>query len=279
MTHLPQLARLLGILALLCHPLFGQQPQEARPPSPSAAVPQTRPSPDRWEPEIQLLEKRAAGRAHPHVDAVFIGSSSIRLWDLAHSFPEVDALNQGFGGSHLADSVAFFSRLVTPHSPRAIVLYAGDNDLSAGLSPQQVADDFRQFLNLVITEAPTCQKVIFIAIKPSLARWHLRDRIQEANSLVAEICEESPVAVFADIWLPTLDEQGEPRGDLLQADGLHLNPVGYEFWQAVVAPELSRALAPSPNNLANPNCLEARPQGCIPASRSRLPRVLWRLLR
>ena len=37
--------------------------------------------------------------------ALFIGSSSIRMWDLAKHFPaEENAINRGFGGSHMADS-------------------------------------------------------------------------------------------------------------------------------------------------------------------------------
>ena len=35
---------------------------------------------------------------------VFTGSSSIRRWDLAKSFPKLKLLNRGFGGSHFSDS-------------------------------------------------------------------------------------------------------------------------------------------------------------------------------
>lgn len=255
-------------------------------PAPSACqdqapVPATRPAPNRWDREIDELVNRAALRSTSHAEAVFIGSSSIRLWNLADSFPELNAINQGFGGSHLADSVAFFERLVTPHTPRVIVLYAGDNDLSAGLSPQQVAEDFRQFLAKVEKSTPRCERVIFIAIKPSTARWHLREQIGLANRLVADSCAASPRAVFADIWPPTLAPEGEPRRDLLQADGLHLNSAGYEIWTAVVGQQLAQVLSPPATEGASCDleCPEFQAVPRRPASHSRFLRAFRRLLR
>src|SRR6187200_3014504 len=69
---------------------------------------------------------------------VFVGSSSIRLWDLAKYFPNLSALNRGFGGSQMIDSVYHADLLVIRHKPRTVIVYAGDNDLAAGKSPQQV---------------------------------------------------------------------------------------------------------------------------------------------
>lgn len=192
----------------------------------------------RWEDDIARLEMKFSERPAAHADVVFVGSSSIRKWDLQKSFPDLNAVNHGFGGSQLDDSVHFFDRLVTPASPRVIVLYAGDNDVNAGKTAEVVLKDFRRFMKLVETKLPKCERVIFIAIKPSLKRWHLKDTIVKANQLVAKDCQQHPQATYADIWLPSLNNAGEPNPELLAQDQLHLTPRGYEVWTEVITPLL-----------------------------------------
>jgi len=195
-------------------------------------------SPERWENDIQAIEKRWASRNPQQTDVVFVGSSSIRRWDLAKSFPELNAVNHGFGGSQLADSVHFFNRVVTAMKPRVVVLYAGDNDLSNGKTPDVVVQDFEKFLARVDTQLPECQKVIFICIKPSIKRWKLRDSIRETNERMRKICAEHPRAEYADVWTPALNAAGEPRRELLSDDDLHLTEAGYDVWTRVLLPLL-----------------------------------------
>lgn len=66
--------------------------------------------PDRWEPAIQKFE--AEDKANPPVrdGIVFIGASSIVRWNLAESFPDLRAVNRGFGGSEMADSARYAAR-------------------------------------------------------------------------------------------------------------------------------------------------------------------------
>ncbi|MFM7059196.1 MAG: GDSL-type esterase/lipase family protein [Planctomycetota bacterium] len=200
--------------------------------------PKQKKSPERWENEIQAIEKKLADRNPQSADVVFVGSSSIRRWDLAKSFPELNAMNHGFGGSQLADSVHFFSRVVTAARPRVVVLYAGDNDLSDGKTPDTVVRDFEAFLARVNDELPNCQKLIFISIKPSIKRWKLRDSIRETNERIRKICDAHPRAVYADVWTPSLNAAGEPRRELLSDDDLHLTDAGYDVWCRVLLPLL-----------------------------------------
>src|SRR5262249_18741683 len=82
---------------------------------------------DRWEKGIAAFEQQDKDKPPPKNAILFVGSSSIRLWDVAKSFPGMEVINRGFGGSQLADSVHFAPRLVLKHEPRTVVLYAGDN--------------------------------------------------------------------------------------------------------------------------------------------------------
>src|SRR6516164_10408221 len=96
----------------------------------------------RWEKDIAAFERRDRDKPPPKNAVLFVGSSSIRLWDLPKSFAGVEVINRGFGGSHLADVVHFAPRIVLPYEPRLIVLYAGDNDIAAGKTPERVHADF-----------------------------------------------------------------------------------------------------------------------------------------
>ena len=109
----------------------------------------------RRESEIVAIEKRIADGSSPKHSALFVGSSSIRMWDLAKSFPDPKAANHGFGGSVLSDSVKYFDRIVLPMNPITIVIYAGDNDIASGKSPETVRSDFVNFVTLAEKKSPT----------------------------------------------------------------------------------------------------------------------------
>jgi lysophospholipase L1-like esterase len=196
-----------------------------------------KPAPSRWESAVAALEKRDHERLAPKNGVVFIGSSSIRFWDLSKSFPGLDAINHGFGGSELADSAHYAQRLVVNCEPRLVVLYAGDNDIGAGKNPEQVAADFRDFVKVVRQGLPKTA-IIFLSIKPSILRWKLWPKMQKANAMIEGYCKEEKGLVFVDVGKPLLGEDGQPRRELFRADGLHLNDKGYAAWASVLKPYL-----------------------------------------
>ena len=107
----------------------------------------TRESPGEWEEAIAAFE--TADRRHPPPEGaiVFVDSSSIRLWKtLAEDFADFAVVNRGFGGSRMRDSLRAVGRIVIPYRPRQVVVYAGDNDIAFGGTPERMADAFRQFV-------------------------------------------------------------------------------------------------------------------------------------
>lgn len=192
----------------------------------------------KWDKDIAAIEAKIKTGDSAQRSILFVGSSSIRLWKLKQSFPDLPTSNHGFGGSQMADSVHFFERIVAPVHPEMIVVYAGDNDIALGKSPQVVAKDFRQFAGKVHDQLPDCQKVIYVAIKPSVKRWALADKLQETNRLVQTFCETDARLEFLDIWPLMLDTTGKPRADLLVEDGLHMNDAGYQIWNQAIQPRL-----------------------------------------
>lgn len=194
---------------------------------------------DRWESAIKKFED--GDRVNPPLRnaIVFIGASSIVRWNLPDSFPELGpkAINRGFGGSLAADSTRYADRIVIPYKPRIVVFYAGDNDVQANHTPEQIAGDFTAFEQKVHAALPATQ-IIFISIKPSVRRWPWIEQIKGANALVRQYCATHPHLTFVDIVPRMIGADGKPRKELLVEDGLHMTPAGYEIWNDALRPLL-----------------------------------------
>lgn len=190
----------------------------------------------RWQQSIEAFE--AADKAHPPVPGgvVFVGSSSIRLWtDLETRFETVPGvIKRGFGGSRLSDSVRYLNRLVLPYRPRLVIVYAGENDLAEGQSPQDVLSSFKAFVEGVRQELPDT-RIAYLSIKPSPLRASLIPAIRETNALIADYAATVPNADYIDVFSRMLDEAGQPRAEFFRADALHLNAAGYTMWHTVIS--------------------------------------------
>ncbi|MBN8923852.1 MAG: hypothetical protein BGP10_08270 [Rhodanobacter sp. 68-29] len=189
-----------------------------------------------WNPAIAAFE--AADRANPPPQGavLFIGSSSIEHWkSVATDFPEAKVINRGFGGSEIGDSTYFADRIVAPYHPRAIVMYAGDNDIYAGHTPQRVRDDFAAFVRKVRSFDPGVP-VAFVAIKPSVARRALLPQISQANALVREYAATQQGVSYIDVYTPMLGKDGQPQQQWFGPDGLHMDHSGYALWIGLLKP-------------------------------------------
>ena len=134
-----------------------------------ATIAQEVTGPARWAEDIAKFKALDKEKFPPEHAILFVGSSSIRLWKLEDHFPGLHAINRGFGGSKIADSIHYADRIVIPYKPKAIVFYAGDNDIASGMTPRQVFWDYQAFVKKVHDALPET-KIIFIAIKPSIKR-------------------------------------------------------------------------------------------------------------
>ena len=188
--------------------------------------------------EESIAAFAAADRVHepPSGGVVFVGSSSIRLWDdLEGQFNGGrGVIKRGFGGATVLDCTRYLDRIVLPYRPRLVLVYAGDNDLAEGRQPRDVFNDFVQFVERVRETLPEA-RVAFISIKPSPARAALLAKIREANDLVLRFTASRDDLDFIDVFTPMLDGAGRPRRELFRPDALHLNGAGYKLWKTVIA--------------------------------------------
>jgi hypothetical protein len=193
-----------------------------------------------FEDEIAAFEAADRERPPPERPIVFVGSSSIRLWDtLVEDFAPLPVLNRGFGGSQLWHVNHYVERTVLRYQPRAVVLYAGGNDLDehTGKRAEDVARDFEAFVGLVHAAVPDA-RVYFLAIKPSRLRWVRWPEMRRANEAIAALCAQDPQLAFLDVAAPMLATGEPPARRLFVLDGLHLSAEGYALWTSVVRPRL-----------------------------------------
>jgi lysophospholipase L1-like esterase len=198
-----------------------------------------RKDPTVWAGEMRRFEKFDRRDGVPGDVIVFTGSSSIRYWStLAADMSPLPILNRGFGGSQIDDVTYYAERAVLRYKPKAIVFYAGENDMvgvlwSTKKTPEQVRDAFRAFCEKIFARQPGTP-IYFISIKPPKRRIAEWPHMQVANQLIRDYCASDQRLHYIDIVPPMSDGQGNPRNDLYVWDGIHMNAQGYVIWSSVI---------------------------------------------
>lgn len=191
----------------------------------------------KWGKEINAFKKWDAKNSVPDNAVLFVGSSSIKLWETARCFPELKVINRGFGGSDIKAVNHFFDIIVSCYKPSKIVFYAGGNDIAGGLSPEAVLEDFKAFYLLCSDKLPEVE-IVYISIKYSGRRIDFMPKMKKANSLIKNFCETKSNVVYVDLASCLLDEKGVPNDEVFVEDKLHLNEAGYRLWTDILTPVL-----------------------------------------
>ncbi|MBO2010506.1 GDSL-type esterase/lipase family protein [Hymenobacter negativus] len=200
-----------------------------------------------YQEEIARLKELPVASTKSRPRVVFYGSSTFTRWpELARCFPWVETVNLGFGGSTLAACAWFFQQLVPQQQPDALLIYAGDNDLGDGRTAEEVVlfyDHLLASVRATLGQIP----VVFVSIKLSPARQHLRPSIDYANATIRQrIAGAGPNSYYLDINPGMVDGRGYPRPALFEADGLHLSPEGYAVWQQKIGAALMHLYPSTP---------------------------------
>ncbi len=214
-------------------------------PRPEAPAPAIDPvSSPHWADDMARFAAEDAASPPPADPVVFTGSSSVRMWQtLAADFPGVPVLNRGFGGSQVRDAVWYADQVAIRYRPRQVLVYAGENDIDAGRSPEQVLADMEAFAARLRRDLPEV-RIGILAIKPSPSRIAQLPRQQEANRLLRSWALTRDGIDFIDVATPMLDAAGQPRRELFLDDMLHLDAKGYALWRGIVAPYLAHGATP-----------------------------------
>jgi lysophospholipase L1-like esterase len=194
---------------------------------------------ERFSKEIETFIQWDKKNSYPENAILFIGSSSISLWNTALSFPRLRVINRGFGGAHISDVNHYYEKIVRKYKPSKIIFYAGDNDVAAGKSADQVLKDYQIFIEKVERDFPETQ-VFYLPIKPSLRHWQFWSEMSAANSKIREFIETKQNLFYVDTTSAMLNGSLEPNPDLFIHDGLHLNDHGYQLWNEILLPYIEK---------------------------------------
>ena len=172
---------------------------------------------------------------------LFVGSSSFTLWkDVQQYFPQHPIINRGFGGSTLLDVTRYEADIIFPYKPKQIVIYCGENDIAndSTVTGAVVFERFKKLyddIRLNLGKVP----IVYVSMKPSPSRWHLRAKQTDGNERIRKFLRKKKRrAVFVDVWPGMLGADGKPREELYIADKLHMNAQGYIIWQKLLEPLL-----------------------------------------
>lgn len=185
-----------------------------------------------WESSIVAFEEEDKYAGYTKEAILFVGSSSIRLWQtLAEDMAPHPVINRGFGGATMVDVLHYAKRIIASHEPRAIVLFVA-NDITGKVtdpSVDEAVERFKKFLRQVATQLPEVPAFV-VAVTPTESRWKVWPTIQKLNRCLAQQCDEMPNVVFVPTEDIFLGSDGRPVGKLYRQDRLHLSSEGYACW-------------------------------------------------
>ena len=199
-----------------------------------------------FEQEVSLLESLDLEEKAGEKDLLFIGSSSIRLWDnIQVDMYPYSSVKRGYGGAHFYDLIHFSERLVKNHSPKAILIFVanditGSNDftnLVGDISPNGVKKLFRynfKSIRRIHKHVP----IFLIETTPTPKRWKVWNKILQANKKLERFCKQETNLYFISTRDKFIGEDGLPIQSLFLNDELHLNVDGYKLWSSVIKSKL-----------------------------------------
>ncbi len=198
----------------------------------------------RWDADIKKLEAKDQSESHPEDSILFVGSSSIRLWEnISNDIAPYHAIQRGYGGASWSDVAIFADRLITPHEFQAVVFFVA-NDIRGSKydkSPEEVRDLFAHVWARARAHNPDAA-IFYIAVTPTASRWRVWPATRAANAAVQEFCDAHPNTWFIGTESVYLGADGRPRAELFRDDKLHMKQAGYTLWGAAIKSHLDTVL-------------------------------------
>ena len=196
---------------------------------------------NRWESDIKFLESIDKGETCIDDCILFVGSSSIRLWEEIKSdmYP-YKVVKRGYGGAHFYDLIHYTKRLVKNHKPRAIAVFVanditGNNNNSwyGDLKPKEVLRLFK-FFTSEIRSIHGDIPIFAIETTPTISRWSVWDKISTANDLIKNYTAKKENLNYITTRFDFLNSNGYPEKKYFVNDRLHLNKSGYNLWSKII---------------------------------------------
>lgn len=158
-------------------------------------------------------------QAHEHTDLT-LGSSTVEMLNTSAYLNCGDWLNRGISNSRISDVRNYLALTFLPIKPSRVLLYAGENDLSVGLSVTDTFAAYRALVEGLLARYPDSEIHVF-ALKLSPARRSYWGEFEELNQALQAFSRESGRVYFHSHHL-----NGDGAPGFLN-DGIHLTDAGY----------------------------------------------------
>lgn len=176
---------------------------------------------ERWVSQFEVLDVEPGS-------VVFLGDSITEGGAWHELFPGVLVHNRGIGGDTTPGVLARLSQ-VSAGQPAKVFLKIGTNDLSVGLSEDEVVANIGEIIDRLQAEAPGVE----VHVQSVLPRSEdYREAIEALNARLERAAPEHG-AQFVNLYPLFLAEDGSIRDELAN-DELHLLGAGYEIWRDAI---------------------------------------------
>ena len=184
---------------------------------------------------------------------VFMGDS---ITDNMHNaqrfgpfFPGKPYLNRGIGGQTTVQMLIRFQPDVIAMQPKAVVIFAGTNDIAGNLGPVSLESVEDNLAAMATMAKGAGIKVILASVtpvcdlpgKPPITIGRPPETILKLNRWIRDYAAAHD-AVYLDYFAATVDDKGFLKADMTE-DGLHPTMKGYEAMNPAAENAIAQALA------------------------------------
>ncbi|MGN6137025.1 MAG: GDSL-type esterase/lipase family protein [Aureliella sp.] len=198
----------------------------------------------KWSKDMERIAALDAKEKDPDDAVLFIGSSSIRLWeDIASDMKPWPAVQRGYGGAKFSDLAVLAEQIIKPHKYRALAIFVG-NDVTGGADDKTPEEVVRLFEHVVATARHHDPKapIFLIEVTPTPRRWAAWDKIKDVNAALKKACQSGENLHFISTASHYLDSDGQPKAELFREDRLHQNRDGYALWSRLIREEFAKVI-------------------------------------
>jgi lysophospholipase L1-like esterase len=174
-------------------------------------------------------------------DFVFLGDSHIEYGgDWAARLGNPHIRNCGVAGDD-ADDVYHRLRPVAEGHPCRLLLAVGINDISHGLTTEEISQRIRRIIDALHRESPQTKLYLqsLLPINESFGLWTSltgkTEQVPQLNSRLRLMAREEQAA-YIDVFDAFCEEDTHTLRAALSVDGLHLNAKGYALWEQLLRP-------------------------------------------
>jgi lysophospholipase L1-like esterase len=185
-----------------------------------------------------MKTKLAENMTQQDSSIIFLGDSQFEYANWNELLERKDILNRGIAGDVVSGLIGRVEE-VCRHQPTKIFIEIGTNDLSMGLSVDEIMADYEKLME-AIKKRTTAEIYInsVLPVQDLPGENYQNAEILNLNRKIKAFCEKQALK-YIDL-MPTFtdDNSGNIKTEYT-SDGLHLNAKGYLEWKRILMPFLS----------------------------------------